>query len=64
MRNSELRVLVQDMLVNHFSQFYESDPDTLPPLNFRKVVVLRDISAELQVCYVTSFLQSVYKVES
>lgn len=47
-RNPELRGFVQDMLINHFNQFYESDPDTLPPLNFTKAVALRDISAELQ----------------
>ncbi|PNF15306.1 hypothetical protein B7P43_G01000 [Cryptotermes secundus] len=47
-RNPELRGFVQDMLINHFNQFYQSDPDTLPPLNLTKAVTLRDVSAELQ----------------
>ncbi|XP_069697907.1 Fanconi anemia group I protein [Periplaneta americana] len=47
-RNPELNEHVQDMLLNHFSQFYESDADVLPPLKFSKAVVLKDISAELQ----------------
>ncbi|KDR08917.1 Fanconi anemia group I protein [Zootermopsis nevadensis] len=46
-RNPELREYVQDMLINHFGQFYESDTDTLPPINFTKAVVLKDISVEL-----------------
>jgi hypothetical protein len=50
-QNPELRGFVQDMLINHFSQFYEPNPDILPPLNFSKAVALRDISAELQVSY-------------
>jgi len=48
-RNPELRGYVQDMLINHFSQFYHSDPDTLPPLIFTKAVLLKDNCAELQV---------------
>jgi len=48
-RNPELRGYVQDMLINHFSQFYQSDPDTLPPLIFDKAVLLKDNCAELQV---------------
>jgi hypothetical protein len=48
-RNPELTGFVQDMLITHFNQFYESDPDTLPPLNFTKAVALKDVSAELQV---------------
>ena len=50
-RNPELRGYVQDMLINHFSQFYQSDPDTLPPLIFTKAVLLKDNCAELQVWY-------------
>jgi hypothetical protein len=46
------------MLINHFSQFYEPDPDSLPPLNFSKAVALRDVSAELQVSYSRMILLS------
>jgi hypothetical protein len=53
-RNPELRGFVQDMLINHFNQFYVSDTDTLPPVSFTKAIVLKDISAELQVCVINS----------
>ena len=60
-RNPELRGYVQDMLINHFSQFYQSDPDTLPPLIFTKAVLLKDNCAELQV-YIKYIKQSFWCV--
>jgi hypothetical protein len=62
-RNPELRGYVQDMLINHFSQFYQSDSDTVPPLIFTNAVRLKDNCAELQVCYVRSLLLFGYKIQ-
>jgi hypothetical protein len=62
-RNPELRGYVQDMLINYFSRFYQSDPDALPPITFNKAVLLKDNCAELQVCYIKSLLLSVYKIQ-
>lgn len=62
-RNPELRGYVQDMLINHFSQFYQSDPDTLPPLIFDKAVLLKDNCAELQVWYIKSLLLCRFKIQ-
>ncbi|KAJ9598016.1 hypothetical protein L9F63_026878 [Diploptera punctata] len=47
-RNPELSVFVQDMIVGHFNQYYEPDAETLPPLNFSSAVVIKDVTVELK----------------
>ncbi|PSN53494.1 hypothetical protein C0J52_16738 [Blattella germanica] len=47
-RNPELSVYVQDMIISHFNQYYESDEQTLPPLKFGEAVSLKDSTVELK----------------
>lgn len=47
--NPQLCALVLDVLLDHFSQFYENDPTVLSPLIFEKTINIRNSEVTLQV---------------
>lgn len=47
--NSQLCTLVLDVLLDHFNQYVEKDTETLPPLSFDKIVVVRAGNVTLNV---------------
>ncbi|XKL64421.1 hypothetical protein PGB90_004507 [Kerria lacca] len=46
--NSQLCAIVLDVLLDHFSQFYENDIDILPPIIFQKTIFVRNSQVSLQ----------------
>ncbi|XP_067004325.2 Fanconi anemia group I protein [Anabrus simplex] len=47
-KNPSLYPLVLNLLLEHFNQFYNAGEDTLPPLDFKKIVIMKDTEATLQ----------------